>query len=230
MLRLSTPPPHSGGPTWGTSSMTALWLTFAVVTDGVPGRAFHIWDGVTEELIFVGGSLTDPEAVVGWHLLTQLTDFVGRVRLTSQESAVACTSLRVIVLDLRNQGIVLAEEECRRGIVVGSVDAANEALVIVDTRGAASVRWASTLEELCRFRVRAASQAERRAVLGCMNLGCALMYAGGVIRVWEVEHGAYLYSLRERIGEEATAMVADDRYVAAGCSDMSIHLWDFGAQ
>ncbi|GMP53162.1 hypothetical protein CsSME_00018716 [Camellia sinensis var. sinensis] len=194
---------------------------------GVPGRAFHVWNGDTEELVFVGGSLTDPEAVMGWHLLTELTGFVGRVRLTSHESAVASTSLRVIVFDLRTQVIVLGEE-FRRGIIVGTVDANDEALFIVDNRGSASVRRVDTLDEVCRFRVRGVSTAQG-GLLGCMNLGYALICAGGVISVWEVDRGAHLYNLGERIGE-TSAMVADDRYVAASTSDTTIHLWDFGAQ
>ncbi|KAK3022467.1 hypothetical protein RJ639_046342 [Escallonia herrerae] len=194
---------------------------------GVPGRAFHVWDGNTEELVFVGGTLTDPEAVMGWHLLTEeLTELIGRVRVTSQELAVACTSRRVIVFDLRNQVLVLGEEEIRRRLVVGSLDARNEAFIIVDGRGMASVRRAATLEEVCRFTVRGASQ---RRVSGCMNGGYAIMCVGGIIRVWEVEHGEYLYSFTERIGEVG-ALVADERRVASCSSDNTIHLWDFGAQ
>ncbi|XP_059664645.1 transcriptional regulator STERILE APETALA [Cornus florida] len=194
---------------------------------GVPGRAFHVWDGATEELLFVGGTLTDQEAVMGWHLLTELTVLIGRIRITGQESAVACTSPRVIVFDLANQGIVFGEEEFQTGLIVGSVDANNDAFIVVDSRGVASVRRAGTLEEVCRFTVRGASQ---RSVLGCMNGGYALMCAGGVINVWEVEQqGQHLYRFNERIGE-ANALIADDRYVAACSSDATIHLWDFGAQ
>ncbi|KAM7503772.1 hypothetical protein LguiB_002676 [Lonicera macranthoides] len=193
---------------------------------GVPGRAFHVWNGGTEELVFIGGTLTDPEAVMGWHLLTELTQLIGRVRVTSQELAIACTSLRVIVFDLRNQVLVLGEEEFRRGIIVGSLDANQEALVIVDGRGRANVRRAGTLEEVCRFMVMGASQ---RGVLGCMNSLYALMCTGNVIRVCEVERGEHLYNLRERIGE-TSAIITDERHVAACSSDCTIHLWDFGAQ
>ncbi|KAJ7964701.1 Transcriptional regulator STERILE APETALA [Quillaja saponaria] len=193
---------------------------------GVPGRAFHIWDAQTEEPVFVGGTLTDPEAVMGWHMLTDLTEFVGRVRVTSREMAVACTSLRFLAFDLRNPGLVLHEEESRRGLIVTTLDGSNEAYIIVDARGVATVRRVGTFEEICRFTVRGASQ---RRVMGCMNLGYALMCAGGVIRVWEVEHGELLYSFRERVGE-CNSMVANDSHVAASCSDTTIHLWDFGAQ
>ncbi|PSR96420.1 Transcriptional regulator STERILE APETALA like [Actinidia chinensis var. chinensis] len=195
---------------------------------GGPGRAFQVRDAHTEELIFVGGGLTDPDAVNGWHLLNDLTEFVGRVRVTSEESAVACTRVRVIVLDLANPGFVLGQQEIQRGLIVGSVDARDSAFVTVDGRGTARVRRANTLEELCGFHVRGVSRAQRR-VLGCMNTGYALMCAGGVIRAWEIDHGGYLYRLRERIGD-ATAFVADDRFVAASTGDNSVHLWNFGAQ
>ncbi|KAL0340312.1 UNVERIFIED_CONTAM: Transcriptional regulator STERILE APETALA [Sesamum radiatum] len=195
---------------------------------GVPGRAFHIWNSETEELVFIGGTLTDPEAVIGWHLLTEMTDLIGRVRVTSHENAVACTSLRVIVFDLANQGIVLGEQDFRRGITVASFDANNESTLITDSRGTASVRRVVDLEEICRFTIRGASQ-QRGRILGCVNGGYGVVFGGGVIRVWEIEHGGYLYSFRERIGE-CNALAADDSYVAACSPHGILHLWDFRAQ
>ncbi|KAH6779381.1 Transducin/WD40 repeat-like superfamily protein, partial [Perilla frutescens var. hirtella] len=192
---------------------------------GVPGRAFHIWDGATEELLFVGGTLTDPEAVMGWHLLTEMTDLIGRVRVTRHEKAVACTSSRVIVFDLQNQGVVLHEEELRRGIIVGCFDSNNEAALITDGRGTAKVRRLVELTEVCRFRVRGQ---QRGRILGCMNGGYGVISSGGAIRVWEIERGGeYLYSFRERIGD-CNAIIADERYVAGGGDGGIIHVWDFG--
>lgn len=191
---------------------------------GAAGRAFHIWDGLTEELVFVGGSLTDPEAVMGWHMLTEATEFVGRVRVTSQELVVACTSSRVIVFDVRNPEEILGEQEYRTGVVVTSLDVGDGVYVIVDGRGRASVRRVGTMEEVCRFNV----GVRGGGVMGCMNLGCALMSAGGVIRVWGAEHGEYLYPFGERVGG-LNAFVANERHVAAAGSDTTIHLWDFGA-
>lgn len=193
---------------------------------GLAGRAFHIWNGRTEELTFVGGDLTDQNTVMGWRMLTEFNEFVGRVRVTSQESAVACTNSRVMVFDLRNQGVILSNSEYRRGIIVTSVDVNSEAYIVVDGRGVAIVYRADTLEEVCRFRT--GLRGGQRNVMGCMNLGYALMCAGGVIRVWEIEEGQYMYSLRERIAE-VNAIVGDDRHVAAS-SETGIHLWDFGAQ
>ncbi|XP_022861009.1 transcriptional regulator STERILE APETALA-like isoform X2 [Olea europaea var. sylvestris] len=192
---------------------------------GVPDRAFHVWNSETEELIFVGGSLTDPEAVMGWHMLNELTNFIGRVRVTSHESAVACTNVRVMVFDLRNVGIILGEEDIHRGINIGSFDAnRDESMLIMDMRGVARVRRVTTLEEGCRFTVRAT----QRGILGSINGGYALMCVGGVIRVWEMVHGEYLYSFRERIGE-CNAIVSNERHVAACSASATIHIWDFGA-
>lgn len=192
---------------------------------GAPNRALHIWNGNTEELVYVNTTLTDPEAVMGWHMLTGMTESVGRVRVTSHESAVACTSLRYMVLDLRNPEFPLHDRESRRGLIVTSLDANDEAFMTVDSRGWAVVRQVATLEEVCRFNTR------QRNVMGCMNFGYALLCAGGVIRVWEIEQeqGQHLYNLNENIGD-VNAMVADVRYVAAASKDTSIHLWDFGAQ
>lgn len=193
---------------------------------GVPGRSFHVWSGETEELVFVGGSLTDPEAVMGWHLLNESIDIIGRVRVTSHESAVACTNIRLMVFDLRNEGIILGEEEFDRGIIVGSFDANNdESMLIMDMHGNTSVRRVATLEEVCNFIVTGAAH---RGILGSVNGEYALLCVGGVIRVWEIVHGEYLYSFRERIGE-CNAFVSDERHVAACSANATIHLWDFGA-
>ncbi|MBA0579234.1 transcriptional regulator STERILE APETALA [Gossypium raimondii] len=190
---------------------------------GVPGRAIHIWDGNTEELVYVNTTLTDRESLRGWHMLTELTEAIGRVRVTSQESAVACTSSKYMVLDLRNPAFPLHDRESARGFIVNSLDTNNEAFIIVDNRGRAIVRRADTLEELCRFNTRLGN------LMGCMNLGYALLCAAGVIRVWGIEHGQYLYSFGENIGA-VNAMAGDDRHVAAASSNSTIHLWDFGAQ
>ncbi|KAE8681201.1 Transcriptional regulator STERILE APETALA [Hibiscus syriacus] len=190
---------------------------------GVPGRAIHIWDGNTEDLVYMNTTLTDRESLRGWHMLTELTETIGRVRVTNQESAVACTSNRFMVLDLRNPEYPLHDRESRIRLMVNSLDTNNEAYITVDNRGRATVRRADTLEELCRFSTRLGS------VMSCMNLGYAVMCAGGVIRVWEIEHGQYLYSFAENVGA-VNAMVGDDRHVAVAASDTTIHLWDFGAQ
>ncbi|KAL3629605.1 hypothetical protein CASFOL_026827 [Castilleja foliolosa] len=192
---------------------------------GVPGHAFRIWNSSTEELVFVGGTLTDPEAVMGWHLLTELTDLIGRVRVTSHDTAVACTSLRVVAFDLRNQGVVLGEEEFGRGIIVGSFDAVNDLTLITDARGSGTIRRMANLEEVCRFTVRGGRLGE---MMGCVNGGYGMICVGGVIRVWEIENGEYLYRFRETIGD-ISAIIADERYVAAYSTDGTIHIWDFGA-
>ncbi|RAL42796.1 hypothetical protein DM860_009303 [Cuscuta australis] len=197
---------------------------------GVPGRAFHIWNAAREELVFVGGNLSDPEAVMGWHLLTELTDLVGRVRVTSHDSAVACTSLRIIVFDLANQGVVIGEEDrFPRGLVVGAFDARNDSFLAVDDRGAASVCRAADLSQRCWFSVRGASQG---GVVGCMNGGFAVTAASGVIRVWDIERdevGVYLRSLRER-NLDVNLLVSDERHLAGWSRDGTLHLWDFGGQ
>lgn len=193
---------------------------------GVPGRAFHIWDAHTEELVFVGGTLTDPESVMGWHMLIELTEFVGRVRVTSQESAVACTRLREIVFDLREQVVVRRDKQHRRGVIATTVDVNNEAYVVVDSRGLAIVRQVDSLEQVCRFRVPGAAQGN---IMGCMNSGYALICVAGIISVWEIKQGGYLYNFRERM-EGVNTIVVDERHMAALDNDNIIHLWDFGAQ
>ncbi|KAL9241195.1 hypothetical protein vseg_015332 [Gypsophila vaccaria] len=199
---------------------------------GVPERAFRVWDAQSEELLFAGGSLTNPESVMGWHMLTELrpAEFVGRVRVITDAVAIGVTSLRVLVLDLNQHGVIIGEEAPRRGIIVGSMDTSDDTLVVIDTRGVASVRLVRTLEEVCRFVVaaRGAGAGSLRGLVGCKNNMNVIVCIGGVIRVWDGENGEYLYSLRERL-DEASAIVASDQYLVASCNNTTIHMWDFGA-
>ncbi|KAI3695373.1 hypothetical protein L1987_78370 [Smallanthus sonchifolius] len=187
---------------------------------GVPNRAFHVRNSNTEELVFIGGTLTDPDAVFGWHLLIDLSEHVGRIRITNDDLAVGFTRGRVIAFNLRNQ-MILGEEEFTRPINVGTADAYDKALMFVSSRGVANVRQVDSLEEICRF-------IARNSLLGCINGGYSFISTGGGVRVWELDRGESLYILRERIWD-ATAMIADERYVAASTNDNTIHLWDFGA-
>ena len=133
--------------------------------------------------------MTDPDAVVGWHLLTDLTEHVGRIRITSDDLAVGFTSSRVIVFDLRTQ-VILGEEE--RRINVGGADAYDKALMFVNSRGVANVPHVGSLEEICRFMARGG------LVLGCINGGYSFICVGTGVRVWELDRGEPLYVLIKR--------------------------------
>ncbi|OVA20152.1 WD40 repeat [Macleaya cordata] len=203
----------------------------------VPGRSFHVWDDETEELVFVGGTLTDPEALLGWRLLTELTEPLGRVRVSNRDIAVACTGVRVMAFDLQNLGLVLNEEEVERGVVVSSVDVSHDLFLVVDNRRVASVRRVDNFEEVCTFTVRGggggggggSGGVRRGAMIGCINGGCIFICTGGIIRVWDVQHGQFLYNMSQRIGDP-TALIANERHVAASSSvDATIHLWDYSA-
>ncbi|XP_054817949.1 transcriptional regulator STERILE APETALA-like [Prosopis cineraria] len=196
---------------------------------GVPRRAFRVWDARGEQPDYIGGSLTDPDSVQGWHMLTDVTEPVGRLRVTTRELAVACTRSRLVVFDLRNPGVLLRELVSRVGFIVTSLDVSHEAFVIVESRGRARVRRASTFEPECEeFMV---TGTPLRGMIGCMNLGYVLICAGGHVRLWDVEPGeAHLgLTINERIGS-GMAMAANDRHVVVSCRDTSIHLWDFGVQ
>ncbi|PPD74529.1 hypothetical protein GOBAR_DD28536 [Gossypium barbadense] len=71
---------------------------------GVPGRAFHIWDGNTEELVYLNASLTDPEVVMGWHMLTEFTETIGRQHRRG---------LRVTCFDTNNEAFITVDNRGR---------------------------------------------------------------------------------------------------------------------
>lgn len=139
---------------------------------GVPGRSWHVWDGETEQLVYVGGLLTDPDAVMGWHMLTDWRiQSLGRVRIPEPGLAVGCTASRIQAIDLNNivynddgddglgRGVVSHLEflqgtrRRRRGAIVDTVDACDGRVLAVDERRVATVRSARNLEEeVCRFR------------------------------------------------------------------------------
>lgn len=195
---------------------------------GLPGRAFQIWDAQTEQLVSVGGSLTDPDTVMGWHMLTELVEPVGRIRVTEGEFVVACTSSRLVCFNFMNPEILLRDVGSTTGFVVTSLDVSEEAFVVVERNGVGTVRRVGTFERVSRFRVRGSWL---RGLLGCMNLGYVLTYTGGagVLRVWNIEQhvGRLCCTMAVRVGE-GNSMVANPTHVAISWNDTSIHLLDFG--
>jgi hypothetical protein len=205
---------------------------------GHAGGAFQIWDTQTEQRVFVGGSLTDPEAVQGWHMLTELVEPVGRVRVTEREFVVACTTSRLICFNLRNPEILLRDMGSTTGFMVSSLDISHEVFVVVERNGVGTVRRVGNFERVSRFRLRGSWL---RGLLGCMNLGYVITYSSvsGLLRVWDIhEPTARLcitIAVRDDGGEgqgqvHGNSMVANQTHVAISSNDSSIHLLDFSVQ
>ncbi|RWV76886.1 hypothetical protein BHE74_00056554 [Ensete ventricosum] len=197
---------------------------------GVPGRSWHVWDAATEQLVYVGGTLTDPDAVLGWHMLIDLSSpAVGRVRIVEPGFVIGCTASSMEIVDLNDAGAMLIRLELPHGAVVDSVDACEDRVIAVDSRGLAMVHRLPALQEICRFSTlrRAEEQHELGEMSVCMNRDYAVVSSADRVRVWDATTGEYLYSFRERIGE-ALVVAAGERYVAAWATDTGLHLWDFG--
>ncbi|QHN90894.1 hypothetical protein HN51_049216 [Arachis hypogaea] len=197
---------------------------------GLPGRAFQIWDAPNQQLVSVGGTLTDPETVMGWHMLTELVEPVGRVRVTEPDYVVACTSSRLVCFSLWNPEEVIRDVGSVTGFVVSSLDARHDAFVVVERNGYGTVRRASTFERLSRFRLRPQWV---RGLLACINLSYVLTYSGvtRMLRVWNIEQlaGVFCCALEVRDNApEGNAMVANERHVAISWNDTFIQLLDFG--
>jgi len=200
---------------------------------GIAGRAFQIWDARSEERVFVGGSLTDPETVMGWHMLTELVEAVGRVRVTEREYVVACTASRMVCFSFRNPEVLLRDVGSTMGFVVSSLDASQEAYVVLERNGVGTVRRASTYERLSRFRL---NRLWVRGLWACMNLGYVLTYSPAPspspsLRVWDIEQaiGRLCVTLGVRAGY-VNSLVANDRHVSISSNDNNINLLDFGVQ
>lgn len=203
---------------------------------GHAGAAFQIWDAHTEQRVFVGGSLTDPETVLGWHMLTELVEPVGRLRVTEREVVVACTGSRLVCFNVRNPEVLLRDVGSRAGFVVGSLDVSHEGFVVVERNGMGTVRRVGNFERVSRFRL--SSTSWLRGLLGCMNLGYVVTYSGGsgLLRVWDTHHpvGRLCVEVAVRPGEAAqgyaNSMVASQTHVAVSFNDGLIHLLDFSVQ
>jgi len=202
---------------------------------GHAGGAFQIWDVHTEQRVFVGGSLTDPETVQGWHMLTELVEPVGRVRVTEREFVVACTSTRLVCFNLRNPEVLLRDVGSTTGFIVGSLDVSHEVFVVVERSGVGTARRVSNFERVSRFRLRASWL---RGLLGCMNLGFVITYSGGsgLLRVWDIHEPAARLCITlpvRDVGEgqvNGNSMVTNQTHVAISFNDSSIHLLDFSVQ
>lgn len=204
---------------------------------GVPGRSWSVWDAATEELLYVGGTLTDDNAVMGWRQLAELlAASVGRVRMSERGAVAGCTISRVEVMDLENNNlgdIVAGASELRRVVNVDMMDACDGKVMLVDGRGMARICIANNLEEVCRFSTgvrvgrRGQQQQQQQQGCGCMNWGYAFVCVGGEVRVWNATRGGqFLYGMVE--GCFLRAVAANGRYVAAWGEDSCLHAWDFG--
>lgn len=201
---------------------------------GAPGRSWHVWEADTERLIYVGGSLTDAGALMGWYMLTDFgAPVVGRVRLAGPRIAVGCSSSRIQVMDLDNPGFIINELAVQQGeLAVDSVDATSEEkIVYVDLNGLAKVCRVPTLDEICSFdalrrEMHGQNQGEAARVVACMNWGYVICFSGWA-GAWDAQTGVFLYRFRERV-RNVVAAVTNNRYVAAWSADSGLHLWDFG--
>ncbi|KHN23803.1 Transcriptional regulator STERILE APETALA [Glycine soja] len=140
----------------------------------------------------------------------QLVEAVGRVRVTEREYVVACTGSRLVCFSFRNPEVLLRDVGSTTGFVVSSLDASQEAYVVVERNGVGTGLWA------------------------CMNLGYALTYSPSPspsLRVWDIEQaiGRLCVTLGLRAGE-LNSFVANDRHVAISSNDNNINLLDFGVQ
>ncbi|KAL2316598.1 hypothetical protein Fmac_030474 [Flemingia macrophylla] len=211
---------------------TARW--WVGLYAGNPGQAFHIWDARSEEPVFVGGTLTDPESVMGWHMLSELVEPVGRVRVVDREFVVACTGSKLVCFNFRNPEVLLFDLEPATGFVVASLDSCQEKFVVVERNGVGTVRRAGSFERLSRFRLRGSV----RGLCGCMNTGYVLTYSSGpgpgpgpLLRVFHIEPAVGRLCVTLGVGaEEANSMVANERHVAISGHAGFINLLDFGVQ
>jgi WD40 repeat protein len=205
---------------------------------GISGHACHIWDAGTEELVFNGGDITDPDALRGWRMLTEQAERIGRVKLGGNGLLLLATRLKVEVLDLETLGIPFTdEEETDDGIIVESVDVNRDRFLAASNDGNARVRKIRALENVCAFPFDGLGGADDpssgsnnnnnyRKILGTLNTWLAFICIDGVVHAWDADSGARLYRLVEQVGD-VFDLVGDDEHVAVCAVDNGIHLWSF---
>jgi len=205
---------------------------------GISGHACHIWDAGTEELVFNGGDITDPDALRGWRMLTEQAERIGRVKLGGNGLLLLATRLKVEVLDLETLGIPFTdEEETDDGIIVESVDVNRDRFLAASNDGNARVRKIRALENVCAFQFDGLGGADDhssginnnnnyRKILGTLNTWLAFICIDGVVHAWDADSGARLYRLVEQVGD-VFDLVGDDEHVAVCAVDNGIHLWSF---
>ncbi|MCO5586512.1 hypothetical protein L7F22_040452 [Adiantum nelumboides] len=193
---------------------------------GARGRALHVWDAYTEELLHIGGDMTDGDAYAGWSLLVDNADHIGRVRISEDRLAVVATRSKLCVLDMETLSTVFSMGMTRSSQAVCSSLAVHEdRILLVVANGMARVWGSMSMQETARFRV-----GRGGAVCGAMNAWHALVCNNGMIDVWDYYPSAslcYRLAQEERL-VEVNDLVANNQCVAACCNrDRGIHLWDF---
>ncbi|GLJ23764.1 hypothetical protein SUGI_0450800 [Cryptomeria japonica] len=221
---------------------------------GIPGHACHIWDAVTEQLVFNAGDITDSEALRGWRLLTEQAERIGRVRVNRDGILLTATRFKVTVFDLESYGVSFRREEIamdeQQQLIVESVDANNDWFLTASDDGAARIRritdfedsWAFSFAEAAATDANSANSttstsrsssgntnSDRRnrvRVFGALNTRQAFLCIEGSVHAWDAKSGMRLYRLDEWMGE-VFDLVADDEHVAGCAIDTGIHLWSF---
>ncbi|GLJ23769.1 hypothetical protein SUGI_0451050 [Cryptomeria japonica] len=212
---------------------------------GIPGHACHIWDAVTEQLVFNAGDITDSEALRGWHLLTEQAERIGRVRVNNDGILLTATRGKLAGFELQTYGlppfvreeVALDEQE----LIVESVDVNKDRFLTASVNGAARVRRITDFEDVCGFSFdevadnnstsTASSSSNNnnhnnRKVLGALNTWQAFLCVDGAVHAWDAHSGVLLHRLDEQMGE-VFDLVADDEHVAGCAVDTGIHLWSF---
>lgn len=200
---------------------------------GVPDRSFRVWSFNEDEvaLLFVGGNLMNPNAVIGWRMLTDFPSVVGRVRVVEDRSyqdgvvaVVGCSSSFIQTAEVSGEGMALEEHSLGGMVAVGSVDLCEGNLMVVESMtGLAKVHQLRTMEEVCRFSTGGAVHGG--SIAGGLNWGYVVVCRGNRIKVWDVRTGEYLFTMRERVGGNLVAV--SQQYAAVWAANTGLHLWNF---
>ncbi|KAI5069574.1 hypothetical protein GOP47_0015875 [Adiantum capillus-veneris] len=206
------------------SGSSSRW---AALYAGVRGRALHVWNAYTEELLHIGGDMTDADAYAGWSLLVNNADHIGRVRISQDTLAVVATRSKLCVLDMETLSTLFTMGMTRSSQALSaSLALHQDRILLVCANGMARV-WASrSMEETARVRVGTVTRGAM--VYGAMNAWMVLICNNGMIDVWDYSSDTLMYRLAEERLVEVNDMVANNEYVVACCNqEEGIHVWDF---
>ncbi|KAH7436759.1 hypothetical protein KP509_05G035100 [Ceratopteris richardii] len=195
---------------------------------GVRGRALRVWDAYSEELVYVGGCMTDADAYAGWTMLVDNADNIGRVKVTRDRLLVVATRSKLCVMDMEALTILLDISLSRSlQVIPASLALQDKYMLLVSGSGVVRILGTESAQEVASFSL--GMHIRGSTVFGAMNSWHLMVNSRDILHVWDFPSIRRPYRLATGL-TDVTDLVCNDNNIAIACGsgeEQGIHIWDF---